>query len=108
MKIADSTGAAKSVRTISGAIWVELMEIGESPPDMVFTSVSGDITLLLPENVSAEIDIRTTSGRISSEFGITVEGQIELEQRRLRGIIGDGGIGITLKTTSGDILLEKA
>ena len=37
---------------------------------MVLTSVSGDATLLLPKNISTEIDARTTSGRISSEFKI--------------------------------------
>ncbi len=106
IKIADSKGVAKSVRTTSGSIWVELKEITESPPDMVLTSVSGDVTLLLPSNISAEIDVQTTSGRISSEFKIMVEG--EIEKRRLRGTIGEGDIRITLKTTSGDIALEKA
>lgn len=106
VKISNSKGSAKSVRTISGSIWVELMQIGESPPDMVLTSVSGDITLLLPGTISAQIDAKTTSGRISSEFKILVEG--EIEKRRLRGTIGEGDIGITLKTTSGDISLEKA
>jgi len=105
VKISDSRGAAKSVRTTSGSIWVELMEITESPPDMVLTSVSGDVTLLLPENISAEIDAQTTSGRISLELKVTIEG--EIEKRRLRGTIGEGGIRITLKTTSGDISLEK-
>jgi len=106
VKIADSKGAAKSIRTTSGSIWVELTEIIESPPDMVLTSVSGDVTLLLPDTISAEIDARTTSGRISLEFKVLVEG--EIEKRRLQGTIGEGGIRITLKTTSGDISLEKA
>jgi len=106
IKITDSKGAAKSVRTTSGSIWVELIGIAESPPDMVLTSVSGDVTLLLPSNISAEIDAKTTSGRISLEFKVLVEG--EIEKRRLRGTVGQGGIRITLKTTSGDISLEKA
>jgi len=106
VKISDSRGAAQSVRTTSGSIWVELMGIAESPPDMILTSVSGDVTLLLLENISAEIDAKTTSGRISSEFKITVEG--EIEKRRLQGTIGEGDIRITLKTTSGDISLQKA
>ncbi len=72
---------------------------------IVLTSVSGDVTLLLPENISAEIDANTTSGRISWEFKITIEG--EIEKGRLRGTIGEGDIRITLKTTSGDILMGK-
>ena len=62
--------------------------------------------ILLPKDISADIDVRTTSGRIRSEFKIAVEGDIE--KRSLRGTIGNGGIKITLKTISGDISLEKA
>ena len=106
MKISDSKGAAKSVRTTSGDIWVELEEVTETVSRMLLTSTSGDVTLLLPEGVSADVDAQTTSGRISSEFKILVEG--EIGKRRLQGIIGEGGIRITLKTTSGDISLGKS
>lgn len=105
VKITNSKGVAKSVRTISGGIWVELEEVSETASRMLLTSISGDVTLLLPEDISADIDVQTTSGRISSEFKILVEG--EIGKRRLQGIIGEGGIKITLKTTSGDVVLEK-
>jgi len=106
VNIEDSKGAAKSVRTTSGGIWVELKEVTETVSRMLLTSTSGDVTLLLPKDISADIDVQTTSGRIRSEFKILVEG--EIEKRSLRGTIGEGGIKITLKTTSGDISLEKA
>jgi len=106
VKISDSKGATKSVRTTSGDIWVELEEVTESISRMLLTSTSGDVTLLLPEGVAAGVDAQTTSGRISSEFKILVEGKIE--KRSLRGTVGEGGVKITLKTTSGDISLGKS
>lgn len=106
VKIEGSKGAAKSIRTTSGGIWVELQEVTEGVSSMLLTSISGDVTLILPENISADIEAKTTSGRIRSEFKVMVEG--EIEKRSLRGSIGEGGITITLKTTSGDISLEKA
>lgn len=106
VKIEEGKGAAKSIRTTSGSIWVELKDVTGPVSKMLLTSVSGDVTLLLPKDISADVDAKTTSGRIRSEFKITVES--EIEKRSLKGTIGAGGITITLKTTSGDISLEKA
>ena len=105
VRIADSKGAAKSVRTTSGDIWVELKELDEAVSSMLFTSVSGDVTLLLPQGTSADIEARTTSGQIRSEFAVTVEG--EMKTRTLRGTIGEGGVKVTFKTVSGNITLEE-
>ena len=105
VKILNSSGAAKSVRTTSGDIWVELEEIEKTAPGMLLSSTSGDVSLFLPEDISADIEANTTSGRISSEFRILIEG--ELGKRAIRGTIGEGGIKIRLKTTSGDISLRK-
>ena len=105
VKILNSSGAAKSVRTTSGDIWVELEEIEKTAPGMLLSSTSGDVSLFLPEDISADIEANTTSGRISSEFRILIEG--ELGKRTIRGTIGEGGIKIRLKTTSGDISLRK-
>ena len=43
---------------------------------MSFQSTSGDIDLFIPSDIGAGIDIRTTSGRISTDVAITVEGTI--------------------------------
>jgi len=105
-KVIKSKGAVKSIRTTSGDIWVELEEIRETAPSMLLSSTSGDVSLFLPEDISADIDAQTTSGRISFEFRIRIDG--ELEKGRLQGIIGEGGMKIRLKTISGDIALREA
>ncbi len=63
------------------------------------------ISLFLPSDIDAEVDIRTTSGRISTDFGITVEGTFD--RNELRGTIGAGGILIRLRASSGDVSLRS-
>lgn len=72
---------------------------------MSLQSSSGDISLFLPTDIDAEVDIRTDSGRISTDFRITVEGTFE--KNELRGIIGAGGILIRLRASSGDVSLRS-
>ena len=105
VKILNSRGAARSIRTTSGDIWVELEEIKETASGMLLSSTSGDITLFLPKDAAVNIEAETTSGRISSEFRILIEG--EIGKGKIRGTIGEGGIKIRLKTTSGDISLRS-
>jgi len=71
---------------------------------MSFTTVSGDITLYLPEDASFDLDIKTVSGEISTKFKVLVE---SIKKNQLRGEVGTGGINIELKTISGDISLRK-
>ena len=105
IKILEARGGVQAVRTSSGDIWVELEEIYEAVSEMSFQSSSGDISLFVPSDVGADVDIRTTSGRITTDVAITVEGT--MGRNELRGTIGDGGIFIKLRATSGDVALRK-
>lgn len=106
IKILDSRGGASSIRTTSADIWVEFKELEETLARMEFHSTSGDILLMLPEDIGATIEADTTSGRIRTEFPVLVEGT--MARGELRGTIGDGGIRIKMHSTSGDISLQKA
>ena len=105
IKILGAQGAVESIRTSSGRIYVELEEVDQDASEMSLQSGSGDISLFLPTDIDAEVDIRTTSGRISTDFRITVEGTFE--KNELRGIIGAGGILIRLRASSGDVSLRS-
>jgi len=105
IKILEAQGGVQTVRTSSGDIRVELEEISEEISEMSFQSTSGDIDLSIPSDIAADIDIGTTSGRISTDFAVTVEGT--MEKNEFRGTIGEGGIFIRLRATSGDVTLAK-
>ena len=105
IRIVEAHGAVESLRTSSGRIYVELEEVDQDASEMSLQSSSGDISLFLPTDIDAEVDIRTDSGRISTDFRITVEGTFE--KNELRGIIGAGGILIRLRASSGDVSLRS-
>ena len=105
IKIVEARGAVGSLKTSSGNIYVELDEVDEATSQMSFQSSSGDISLFLPAEIGAEVDVRTTSGRISTDFRIAVEGT--REKNELQGTIGTGEILIRLRATSGDVSLRS-
>jgi len=98
-------GATVKAESSSGDIRVELEEIYEGISEMSFQSSSGDINLSIPSDTAADIDISTTSGRITTDFAVTVEGT--MERNELRGTIGGGGIFVKMRATSGDVTLGK-
>ena len=65
----------------------------------------GAITLQLPANQSIDCDIKTSFGRISSEFDLTISG--EIDEKHFVGKINDGGGLLTIETQNGNITLEK-
>ena len=105
IKIFEARGAVSSLHTTTGDIWVELEDIDTTASGMSFSATTGDIDLFLPGDVGAKIDAHATTGKISSDFKIAVQGTIG--KRELQGTIGEGGITINLKVITGDISLRK-
>lgn len=67
---------------------------------------SGGITLTVPDNLGATLDIDTGSGSIDLG-GVTVQVR-RLESDHLTGTIGDGHGRIKLEAGSGDVVLRKS
>jgi len=100
----DSQGSLSYLHTTSGKIEAELTAIDEDASSMSLSTVSGGITLYLPEDASFDLDISTVSGEINTKFKVLVE---SISKNQLQGEVGDGGINIELNTISGDISLRK-
>jgi hypothetical protein len=67
------------------------------------TSSGGSVTLLLPENVHASLDAKTSGGRAQSELPLS---STELDDHsHLRGAINGGGEQVFLRTSGGSILV---
>jgi lia operon protein LiaG len=73
--------------------------------DVQLNSVSGSIKLRLPENSGFALDARSTSGSINSDFGITIEG--EVDKNKKIGYVKNKDNKINIKTVSGSIKIEK-
>jgi DUF4097 and DUF4098 domain-containing protein YvlB len=89
-----------SARSVSGDLTFDLDEV----PDVDCTSVSGDVALRLPGDAGVDLDVVSVSGRLETSFP---DDGLESGKRRLRGRIGDGGRRITVRTTSGDVVLLR-
>ncbi|NQT79734.1 MAG: DUF4097 family beta strand repeat protein [Candidatus Aminicenantes bacterium] len=68
-------------------------------------SHSGSIKMTLPSDSGFDLVAKTFSGRINSDFDITVSGKIG--KREISGKVNDGGAVVKLSTFSGSITLRK-
>jgi Putative adhesin len=79
---------------------------GEPLGDWRLSSSSGSITIAMPSNAGFEVDASTSSGRISTDFPVTVSGTID--RRSLRGSTKDGsGRLLRVRTASGSISIRR-
>ncbi len=101
----DSQGGLSYLHTTSGDIRAELKVIDKDVSSMSLSTVSGGITLYLPEDASFDLDISTVSGEINTGFKVLID---SVSERKLKGKVGTGGLVIELKTVSGDISLRKS
>jgi hypothetical protein len=85
----STTGLALA-STVNGSLNLS-MGRAEWPNGAKFSTVNGGITLRLPTYLAAQLNASTENGDISSDFPITVTGQVS--RRRLTGTIGNGRSG---------------
>jgi DUF4097 and DUF4098 domain-containing protein YvlB len=76
-----------------------------------FNTHSGDIRLLLPPNVGAQLSISTFNGSIDSDFPITLRagehGIGAAQAKRLNFTLGQGNARIVAETFSGEVTLSS-
>ena len=76
-----------------------------------FTTHSGEIVLVLPSDIGAELSVSTFSGGIESDFPITLKagehGIGSAQAKRLNFTVGRGTARIIAETFSGDITLKR-
>jgi DUF4097 and DUF4098 domain-containing protein YvlB len=103
----NASGIRGMVRcsTTNGSIVVRLDQVTDND-EMTFKSTNGSIKLYLPESYSGFVDLKTTNGRIDSEFDITEKYDSD-KRKRIRGMIGNGDGSVTCKTTNGGIDLIR-
>jgi hypothetical protein len=66
----------------------------------------GSVSLQLPENFAADVDLHTSDGHINVDIPVTVEGR--LGDKNIHGKINGGGNLLTVHTGDGSIRIEKS
>jgi len=101
VRIDDVRSSDVSVDAGSGGVTLGMRA---NPKRVSVDAGSGGVTLTLPSDLSADLDIETGSGGISSEFAVRTS---RVERHHLRGTIGDGSARIRVETGSGSVRLLK-
>ena len=99
-----STSGYGHASTVNGSIRASLGNAQWSEP-LVFKSVNGSVTVVLPADASADLKVSTVNGSISTAFPINVTGTVN--PRRLNGTIGSGGRELAIETVNGSVTLRK-
>ena len=91
-------------KTTNGSIKVDFNTLLNDEV-LSFKTTNGSIKLYLPSDFSAEVDLKTTNGRINSDFPL--EGQSRSSKRKFRGLIKEGVNTLKCTTTNGNIDLIR-
>jgi hypothetical protein len=101
---ARSAGGPVRAKTVNGSITVSMGSLG-SAADLDYEAVNGAITIELPSNFGAQLELSTVNGRVSTDFPITMSGT--LSPRRIRGTVGNGSTRLRASTVNGSVTLRK-
>lgn len=100
--LTDVSAARLVVDTGSGAVDAELLA---TRTDVLIDTGSGGVTLTVPRDFGAELEVSTGSGGISSDVEMTLRRR---DDDSLIGRIGAGGPRVVIDTGSGGVQLRRA
>lgn len=96
-------GASVSLETISGDI-----EIKGMPHEIYAKSISGFVDMSLASNAKADLNFKSVTGEIYSDFDVKLDSKSTSYSKRLNAPLNGGGARVALETISGDIFFRKA
>jgi len=101
----EVNGAAGPVNahTSGGPIRAAITQQPTGP--CTFETSGGGIEVKMASNVAIDLDAQTSGGSVSTEFPVTVQG--ELKKNHLRSKVNGGGPKVTLGTSGGSIRIKK-
>lgn len=97
----DGSAGGLKLSSQSGDLKATVARLGRA---CEMQSTSGELTLELPANVDATLDIHSTSGSIDCRMPVRL---VTHDRNSLNGRMGRGGAPIVLRTTSGDITVTS-
>lgn len=102
--VIDVSGSV-SASAVSGDVKVEITRLDGSD-DMKFNTVSGDVSVMLPGNLDADVDMSSFSGSIKTDFAIEVRSERFGSRNSARAKLGDGSRRLKMSSVSGDLSLR--
>ena len=105
VKVINVSGSV-SANSVSGDVRVEVDRLDGSD-NMKFSTVSGDVTVRMPSNLDAEVDISSFSGTIKTDFPLEVREERHGTRAYARGRLGGGSRQLQMSSVSGDLSLRR-
>jgi hypothetical protein len=103
---AVSSGGPVHASSVNGSIRARMAEV-PSGEDLEYSTVNGSVTLELPADFAARVEMRTVNGSLRSDFPLQLQGRVN--PRRIDATIGDGGNRrLKISTVNGSVELRKA
>jgi DUF4097 and DUF4098 domain-containing protein YvlB len=103
VRVRDVSGSV-SASAVSGNVEVDVDRL-EGAENMKFSSVSGNVTVKLPNNLDAEIEMSSLSGSLKTDFPIEVREKRYGPGRSAHGRVGNGSRTLNMSTVSGSVSL---
>jgi len=115
--ILDNVAGSAVLNSVNGNIRAMFTAVDPASP-MMFTSLEGNIELYFPENVNANIKLRSENGDLFTEFSIkplprqtevkkSAQGSIYSLEDGTVGLLNNGGPEYFVSTFNGNIYLKK-
>ncbi len=89
--------------TSGGSVSATIMQ--QPSGDCRLSTSGGGIEVRMAENIGFDVDAKTSGGRVRADFPISVQ---VMEKNEMRGPVNGGGPQLFLRTSGGNISLEKA
>lgn len=110
IKLKDVTGPIVA-KTATGEINVVFTQVSQSSP-ISLVSATGAIDVSLPSSTSANLELKTSMGEIYTDFEIKFpveDNNMKLVggKRAIKTELNNGGVEISLKSSTGNIYLRK-
>jgi hypothetical protein len=97
--------ARVSATNVNGGVRARFNRL-DSDARMEFTTVNGSVTVEMPNEGGADIDLQTVMGTINTNFEMTLQGRFD--PKRIRTHIGKpGGPRLRLETVNGSVELKR-
>ena len=97
--------ARVSATNVNGGVRARLTRL-DSDGRMDFTTVNGSVTVEMPSDGGADVDLQTVMGMINTNFEMTLTGRFD--PKRIRTHIGrPGGPRLRLETVNGSVELRR-
>ncbi|MFN0111429.1 MAG: DUF4097 family beta strand repeat-containing protein [Blastocatellia bacterium] len=96
-----------SAKSTSGNVEVEIVSLDSTTGAMDFASISGDVSVKLPGNLDAEVKLSSMSGKLKTDFPLTIEESKYGAGRKANGRLGNGSRNLKISTISGDVSLLR-